>query len=115
MNNKGFGLTELIGYTALLGIILLLGITVSVKSSSTAISKIRNVTTGEVKESAKKYITENPSIWEEKNTICIPVTELIEKKYLAEMNEQEMRNKSIEITRNKNHKLKNLEIVNSCN
>lgn len=115
MNNKGFGLTEFIAYSALLGIVLLLGITISISSPTTALSKIRKVTNSEIKAGAKEYVTANENIWKEDNTVCLTVEKLIEEEYLEEMNDQTMRSKSVKITKNKQNKLKEIEIIDSCN
>ena len=116
MKKNGFTIIELIGCLALLGIILLLGIHAYRGQTATALSRLRVVSKNEVFAAAEIYVMENNVSFTRSGHTCVRVRDLIDYGYLKDTNDEEVRNKSVKISRNNLTKvIDDVKYVDKCN
>ena len=101
MNKKGFTLVEFLVCLALLGIVLVFGLCASRNMLRTSLSSLRSVSDNEVFKAAKSYAQENTGIFNDAGSACVTVKELIDYGYLVDTNDYGLRDKKVELKKNK--------------
>lgn len=113
-NRNGFTLVELLGCIALLGIILGIGLYTTRDTFSSTLTQLRNVSDSEVFASARTYGLENSKIFDETNTACITVMDLIDLGYLDNTTDEEIINKKVMLIRNDNYVITSVNYTDNC-
>ena len=114
MNKSGFTLIEMLACIGVLGIILVMGIITSKGTLSTSLTQLRILSNNEIIASARSYaISEDVTF--ENGYACVTVEELINLGYLEYTNDEEVRNKKIEIIKNDTTKvIETIKYTQSC-
>lgn len=108
MDRQGFTLIEMLACLALLGIVLGIGLVASKETLSTSLTQFRVISQTEVFEAARTYaISENITF--DNGYACVNVSELIELGYLEYTNNEDIKNKIVQI--NKNNSTKVIESI----
>lgn len=114
MKKNGFTLAELLISLAILGIVLLMGIYSVKGTAATSILGIKNITDNEVFAAARNYVIgENISM--KKGYTCMYVKDLVDYGYLTGVNDNELNDKLVKVSRDNITKVINkIKYVDVC-
>ena len=104
MNRQGFTLIEMLACLALLGIVLGVGLVSSRGTLSTSLTQFRSISDSEVFEAARTYaVSENITF--NNGYACVIVSELIDLGYLEYTNDEDIRERIVQINKNDSTKV----------
>lgn len=117
MNNKGFGLIELLGSLVVLGLILGIGLYSARGTLSTSLTTLDQVSEKQIYDMAEIYVIENGVTWvnSDDEYTCIDVYQLVNMGYFEYDEVSGYKDKKIKIVRDSNTKVINSrKLVDIC-
>ena len=117
MNRKGFTLIELLGCLVLLGVVLGIGLYVTKDTLSTALSSLTSVSTNQIYDAAKLYVTENKITWinSMEEYTCLSVDNLVDAGYFESEEVSTYKDQEIKIVRDEETKVINsIKLIDVC-
>ena len=118
MNKKGFTLIELLACLALLGVILAIALYVTRDTLSTSLSSLMDVSTNQVYEAARTYVTENGVSWanvDGEEYTCVKIDTLVDAGYFERSEVNEYRDEFVKLIRDAKKKVINsIMLVDVC-
>ena len=117
MNNKGFGLIELLGSLVILGLILGIGLYSARGTLSTTLTTLDQVSENEIYDMAEIYVMENGVTWINSNDeyTCIDIDWLVDMGYFDENEVSSYKDNFVKVVRDSNTKvINNRLLVDVC-
>ena len=117
MNNKGFGLIELLGCLVILGLIFGIGLYSARGTLSTSLTTLDQVSENEIYDMAEIYIMENNVSWINNDIeyTCIEIDRLVDMGYFESDEVSGYIDKFIKVVRDSNTKVINsTKLVDVC-
>ena len=108
MNQKGFTLVELLVGLLIIGLLSLMVVYTISGTFSTSMTQIDEISDNQIFEAAKDYVLEN-NMFQNSNSVCILVEELVDAGYIDNDVSQEVKTRIVKI--NRNSKTKNIEEI----
>lgn len=117
MNNKGFGLIELLGCLVILGLIFGIGLYSARGTLSTSLTTLDQVSENEIYDMAEIYIMENSVTWINNDIeyTCIDIDRLVDMGYFKREEVSGYIDKFVKVVRDSNTKVINsTKLVDLC-
>lgn len=107
MNNKGFGLIELLGSLVIFGLILGIGLYFMRGTFSTTLTTLNKVSENEIYDTAEIYLMENNVFWINNGMeyTCIDIDMLFEMGYFKNEEISDYKDKFVKVIRDGNTKV----------
>ena len=117
MNNKGFGLIELLGCLVILGLIFGIGLYSARGTLSTSLTTLDQVSENEIYDMAEIYIMENNVSWINNDIeyTCIDIDRLVDMGYFEREEVSSYIDKFVKVVRDSSTKVINsIKLVDVC-
>ena len=113
MDNKGFGLIELLGGLVILGLILGIGLYSARGTLSTSLTTLDGISENELYDMAEVYIMENSVRWNNgvDEYTCVSIEWLVGMGYFDDNEVSNYKNKFVKIFRDSNTKVVNNRVL----
>ena len=117
MNNKGFGLIELLGCLVILGLIFGIGLYSARGTLSTTLTTLDQVSENEIYDTVEIYLMENGGRWinDSEEYSCVSIDRLVDMGYFEREEVSSYIDKFVKVVRDSNTKVINsTKLVDVC-